>query len=545
MKSLSFGAVLRSKSIFSILLTQIIILFFIYFHARTPFLWIWSTLSFIPVLIACLSVPKRWHTLSSLILFLFSQHAIFVFANPSWGFCFGSDAINDFHTASFIYENTHFELGQASYTSRPAYSYYPMLHLFSSTFSKVSGISLMAIARFAMPFFNVVLTTFSLFFLTQELFGMREHTRNLAVLFFGMSFYYTFFDSQFTRESFAFPLVLLSLWIFTRMIKNRQRGYTIIAPILIGAVIFSHQMSSYIFFAILILMTVGFSLFQHNNRLNLLLLLTAIMLGAYTLFVTLSFSIKQWTYALEAIQAVLHREGTYSLMRPYPIIRVALSISHYAILGLLTIIGGFRLIRQRSKDQVVLMLIAFFISAFIVSTLLRLSTSADVWSWTYYMSLRGTIWSFIGISVVVAIGVADILKLSNINKKKFFVLLIIICITALGKFSQYPTLITESTNTPVTYPRYIAALWLKQETVHGAYMLVAPYELDIDLFEASRDMAPYAYLKEYFLDETEGRLYHKFHGYIPLIGGFFDQYSDTLDVQLIYSNGDARIGYKK
>jgi hypothetical protein len=181
--------------------------------------------------------------------------------------------------------------------------------------------------------------------------------------------------------------------------------------------------------------------------------------------------------------------------------------------------------------------------AFIVSTLLRLSTSADPWSWTYYMSLRGTIWAFIGISVVAAIGVTYILKLSNINKMKFFALLIIISVSALGKFSQYPILITEPTDTPVTYSRYIAALWLKEETVHGTNILVAP-ESNIDAFDASRCMAPYAYLKEYFLDETKGRTYEKFDGYVPFVGGFFDQYRYLPSVQIIYTDGDTEIGYK-
>jgi len=285
-------------------------------------------------------------------------------------------------------------------------------------FSKVSGVPLMSVALFIIPFSSAVLTTVSLFLLNCEFFGLSGRARNLAVLFFGMSFYYTLFQSQFTRETFAFPLVLLAIWIFARITKSQHQACAIIASILIGAIIFSHQMSSYLFFIVSIIMIAGFNIFHRNGKLNHFLFLTATMLGAYTMFVVLSFSVTQWTYAFEGIQAILHREGPIAIMRPYPIFQKYLSISQYAILGILATIGGFKLLRERNRDWTVLTLIGFFLLAFIVSTILRLSTPADPWSYTYYMSLRGTIWAFIGISVTVAIGIAYILELKNVNKIK-------------------------------------------------------------------------------------------------------------------------------
>lgn len=533
-----------SKLLTILLFAQLVIILLIYFFARTSYLWIWSTLSFIPATVACLFISKKWYTLLSLILFFVSQQAVFVFANPSWGLCFGSDAINDLHTASVIYEKANFELGRVSYVSRLSYSYYPMLHIFSSILSKISGISLTSIALYFVQFSNAILTAISLFFINQELFKAEEHVRNFAVLFFEMSFYYTAFHSQFIRETFAFPLVLLAIWIFARITKTKQRQYAVILTILVGAIILSHQMSSYLFFVIILIMAVSFSAFHGNKRLNISLFLVLVMLSTYTVFVVLSFSITQWTYALEGIQAIIYREGSHTILRSQPKTFLYLSLGHYVILSAFSIIGSLMLLREKKKDWTILILIAFFVFAFIVSTLLRLSTSADPWSWTYYMALRGTIWALLGISFIVAIGVIRLLKLKKFSKLKFLTLLIIICVLALGKFSQYPSIITDLRGTPITYSRFVAALWLKEETVHGTNFLVAP-ESDMSMFEASRCMAPYAYLKEYFLDETKGRVYSKFYGYIPFIGGFFDQYTNSSEVQIVYSNGETQIGYKK
>jgi hypothetical protein len=536
------------RVIFKILFAlQLTILVGTYLHARTPLLWIWSILSFIPAVIVCLYAYEKKYVLPSLVILFVSQQAIFIFANPTWGFSFGGDAINDFHTALVMSESVHFELGQLGYASRLSYSYYPMLHLFSVTLSRVSGVSLISVAHYFAPILNALLTTFLLYHLNHDLFGLKGRERNIATLFFEMSFYYTNFDSQFVRESFAFPLLLLSLWTATRIAKLRVRENAIVAAIFFAGVVLSHHVSSYLLFVILAIMTLSFNVFYRNNRLNPSLFLMVLMLGAYTSFVVWTFSVRQAIYAYEGFQVIFQREGLPSVMRPYEPWRVNVAFVYYAIICAFTLIAGIKLLRQKRKNWVVITVISFFLLSFLLSVLLRLSTSAHPWSFTYYMSLRGTIWAFIGISVLLALGIKYTLKLdAHISLKSYFAIVLIVCILAAGKFSQYPLLISDPTIAPdVTYPRYTTALWLKEEAVHGSNILVAPYESDMKAFDGSRSMAPYAYLREYFLDEAKGRSYDKFSGYIPLIGGFFDQYTDLPDVQIIYSNGDADVGYKQ
>jgi hypothetical protein len=87
-------------------------------------------------------------------------------------------------------------------------------------------------------------------------------------------------------------------------------------------------------------------------------------------------------------------------------------------------------------------------------------------------------------------------------------------------------------------------LWLRENVANGSSFLVAPYRVDIGAFETSRDMATYGYLKEYYLDNSKGVFYEDFKGYIPFVGGFFDQYRNSSLVQIIYSNNYADVGYQ-
>lgn len=514
-------------------------------QARTPFLWIWSIASFVPALVVCIFYSERRYVLASLVILFVSQQAVFIFANSGWGFAYGSDQINDFQTAELISENAHFQLGQLGYSSRLSYSYYPMLHIFSAVFQHISGLQLTTIAVYLVPILNALFVTIVLYHLNRDLFGLDGRTLNIATLLFQISFYYTAFDSQFVRESFAFPLVLFSLWIAARIASTqfRKNGprYAAIAAISFAAVVLSHQISSYLMLIILAIMALGLTVFHRNRRLILPLLLMTTVLGAYTLFVTASFTVTEGKLAFEGLQAIFQREGSPTIQRLGDPLTRDLAYTQYAIIGMLLLIGGLLLLRRKKKNWMVISLLSFFVLAFVLCLVLRLSTPADPWSFTYYMSLRGTIWAFLGISVVAALGIAYVFRLNRVSRKGLVILTIIICILAAGKFAQYGTIVTGSSDLPLTYNRYASSQWLKLYSIHGSRILVAPSN-ESDAFEGSRSIAPYAYLKEYFLDAEHGRIYAKFHGYIPFIDAYFEQYRNLTGVNTMYSNGNTSIG---
>ncbi len=515
-----------------------------FLSARTPLMWFWGILSFIPPFAICLSTTEKKYVLSSLLLFFVSQQAIWVFANQPWGFAFGSDAVNDLQTASILMDTNHFDLGLLGYTQRASYSYYPLVHLFGVVFSKATGISLSFIAVYIVPFISTALVSFALYGLNGTFFQLSGYARGFATLLFQTCFYYTAFQWQFIREIYAFPLTLFALWFSSRVANNFDKKDILLAALLIFAVILSHQMSSYLLFILLAVMTISFSVFRKNHRLWVLMIFTTLVLGLYTTFVTYSFSMTELGYTSNAIQAIFQRQEPVTVLRQASSSNVYLTYTYYIVLAALAFVGLVSLFRTKPRRWEKISIIVSLAAAFVFCVILRLSISANPWDWTYYMALRGTIWGFIGLSVAASLGIFALFKSKRARKAVVAGSLILICILAAGKFSQYSSLITSTDHTPVTLDRYIASEWLKTASTHGSNMLVASYKVDNDGFEASRSMAPYAFLREYFLDDYHNFSLTQYYGYIPFVGSSYEKYSVDPQVGLIYSNGDTEIGYK-
>jgi hypothetical protein len=529
--------------------SQIAILFAMYFSTRTSLVWTGVIASFIPATIIALTTVEKKYILASLLILFASQQAVFIFSHPSWGYDYFSDSINDFQVASIISETGHFVLGQTGY-SRADYSYYPLLHIFSAALSKVSGLSLVFIALYIVPLLSALLTSICLYYLNFELFGLQGRTRNLATLLFEASYFYTYFQAQFIREVFAFPFVLLALLIVLKMIKRPIREYWFLLPILFICVTLSHHISSYLLLFILALITINLKIL-HNNRSNRPLLLLTIIIISYTSFVTFNLFVGQVIATYSALGTTLQMTGLGApVMEAYDPLRRYLAYAHYGIIGAFVLIGGTKLVLDVRKKHLAITpkisLAAFSVFSFLVCMIIRVSSLLGTWG--YYVALRGTIWSFIGISFIMAIGINYIFDLhlsqasAHVSYRKLLIVLVIFCLIAAGKFSQYPLNIsTSSTESPVTYSRYVAASWLREVTKQGDYLLVAPELNDSEAFESSREMAAYAYLYEYNLAWMS---YGKFEGYVPFVGKFFEKFQNSSDVQTIYSNGETVLGYK-
>lgn len=526
----------------TLIITQFVVLVLMFMQSRTSLLWVWATISFIPATVVCLKSNAKKYVLASLILLFVSQHSIFLFANQTWGYGTGSDSINDFHIASVISGTPHFDLGRTGYAQRPGYSYYPLLHVFSVVLNKLSSLPLAIIALYLVPILNAVFVAVFLFHLNQEFFGLHSRVGNIATLFFAVGWYYTVFSANFTREVFAFPFVLLTLLVLVRTIKRPRREYAIILPLLFVSVILAHQVSSYVLLVLMTILTITYYFSRHQKKLFYPLILYSVMLMIFTSFVAFDFTVSQGRHFINAFQTLFDR-GPSTLLVSHESWRQYLTYLYYSIIGAVSVISVYRLLREKKDNRESNVLVFLFGFVFVVSVLLRLSLSADPWSWAYYMSLRGTIWAFIGISVLLAIGFGYVLKLNKyVTWKNSFTFILIISILAVGKFSQNPLYVSDSSIDPsVTLPRYQASMWLLTEAPHGSNMLVAPASTDLKAFESSRSMAPYAFLREYFLDTQP---YDMFNGYIPMIGGYFDRYQNQTGINIVYCNAKTQLGFK-
>lgn len=534
------------RTLLILIMFQLTLLCGLFFFARTPWIEVFAVATFVPATIVCFTTEERKYVVLSLVILFLSQHAIFVFSHPTWGYDYFLDSINDFQTASVISENAHFQLGQVGY-SRLSYSYYPALHLFSVCFNKVSAISLMSIALYFIPILNAVLTCISLFYLNNELFGLEGLSRNIATLLFATGWYYVYFQSQFVREVYAFPIVLLSLLIVAKTVKSPSRRYFAALAVLFVSMIIAHDISSYLFFALFAMLTLGLNILRKDNRLNGILLFFTITLFTYVSFVVLVPFIEKASITFESLLSIFQRsEPGLPILAAYDPAKVYLSLGYYVLTAILAFVGGIVLFRRIRRKQMAfspsMLLVALLAFVFVLSFLLRLAATAG--SWAYDMSIRGTIWAFIGISFLTSLGMTYSLNhtktVSGMGWKKPLIILLVICLLGVGEFSQYPLIVSSpSSQSPVTFPRYVSALWLKQDASHGSSILIAPSS-DSTASDRATDMAPYAYLSGYFLDWMP---YDEFKGYIPFVGNFYDRFWNDSRVQPIYSNGQVELGY--
>ena len=535
-----------AKGVLALLLASQLFLFVgMYMSARTTLMWFYGIISFVPALLICLYTAKKKYVLPSLILLFISQQAIWIFANNPWGFAFGSDAVNDLHMATVLSETNHFTLGQLGYTQRLSYSYYPMVHLFAVTLSKVTSLPLNFIAVYIVPFTSTALVTIALYGLNGTFFKLSGRQKGLATLLFQASFFYTAFQWQFIREVYAFPLTLLTLWVASKVAADFDKKYVLLATLLIFAIVFSHQMSSYLLIVLLAVMTLSYSIFHRNHRLWILFFLTVVILGGYTRFVTMSFSTSQINYTLQGLQVIFDRSEAVTVLRRSSEFNLYLTYTYYLILAFTALVGILSFLRKKRRNWEAVSMIGFLTFAFLICVMLRLSISANPWNWAYYMALRGTIWGFVGISVAASAGIFVMFRLKNNKRAAILASVILIAVLAAGKFAQYNALVTDTANTPVTESRYMASTWLRDVSIHGSNMLIASYSIDNNAFEASRSMSPYAFLKEFFIDENENWSLADYTGYVPFVGEVYEQYNNgTSHVNIIYSNGDTKLGFK-
>jgi len=533
---------MKSTIFFTLVVIQIILALLIYIFDGTYLILPLTISVFIPAIIICYISTKRYHIIISIILLISSLHWIFIGTQAYWGFKFGSDSINDLHIANALLEKNFFVMGNVGYNTRYSYSYYPMIHVYTNVYNIISGIDINKIAVFIIPIIISVVASLLLYRINLDFWKFDDKVSAYATIFYGTVFYYIAFHSEYIRESFAFIFALTCIWLLGKYIsKNKIEIHILILLSFILSVL-SHHITPYMILAIFAVITVSMNIFYGDRKLNILLLQCIMIFAIYNYVFLTDYSVKEINNLVRGLSSIFQGRG-FSMETAYEEWRVYFSVAYYAIFGIVAGIGGITLLRNYKKKEYLIMAAGLFGVIFLVSFILRISTTPQAWSWTYYMALRGTIWAFIGISALAAIGIR-ILVFQNSKRRylRFPVLLVIFALLAVGEFSQFSLQVSSpQENRAITYPLYSSALWLRGNTQHGKELLVAPYTVNPDAFEVSRNMAPYAYLTEYFL--PEGSTIKKYDGYVPFINQFYDVYLNSTSVQIVYSNGYSKIGY--
>lgn len=524
------------------IIIQLIILYSIYVFARTEFIFIFSVISYIPSLVTLMYVKdKKLFFLSMLLLFI-SQHSLFLSAQPSWGYASGSDSINDLHVAMVLDGQDHFVFGEVGY-GRMYYSYYPIMHIFTVILSKISLIPIMIIAKYIVPLLNVMITCMVLYIIYDKI-VLDENIKRLSVLVFSLSWYYTLFYANFLREVYAFPLSLIIIYAFIQIL-NKNYKYIYVTYLLFLTLNFTHNYTSYMTIIIGTVLSIGYYIYEKESRgfYHILIMIIIVLVSTSEIFSDIT--ITQILLTIFSFQDIL-QVGTISILPHRSLSERLISYSYYGILGLLSLIGILYLFYKKDdrEEKHYYPFFSFFFVLFIISVLIRLSASGQ---WSYYLSRRATIWSFIGVAILTSYGLdyvsSWITSRTSLTRKNVTSILIIFsfCVLSIGKFYQFPSVISDSSiPQPVSYLVYEGATWLNDYSIDGNPILISHFRNASN--SVARHMSPYTNLRPYNLDWLS---YDNFGGYIPFVGPFYDQYLNDTSVDMIYSNGELTIGHKE
>lgn len=529
---------------------QVIILFFIGLTVRTPLVWFWSTISFIPPL-AVVFQSKGKILLLSLALLFVSQHLVYPLSQPDYGFSYGGDTINDFHVASVLYDKTHFDFGQIGYGQRSAqYSSYPMMHLFAVICANITDITLFNISRFLIPLTNAILVSYCFFMIVSQIFDACPRTAGFTTIIYGSLFYLNFKHGQFVRETFAFPFVFLSLLYFIKMQKEcilpKKMAFLTLFVIFSFTTFMSHHFSSYMLICLIILILVSElpekRLKSKPKRWILVILAVFVVFSLVILYWRLDYVILHWNATIKNIQnafsSLLGGEDPLhvTVMSGYSPWRTFTANGYFFAVLFFSVMGWIAVLRKENSQKKILL--TFFLMLFFISLVLRVYSPVHSLSWGYSLAKRSAVWSFIGLSYLVVKGVSTLSHLSHFPLKAMIVLVVVWL--GFSSFAPYPEVVTDSLlDPPITYPRYLSCVWLKDNSIHGEQLLIPSMKYDIEYYEIARTMAPYAYLREYNLTWER---FDKFSGYIPVIPG--KQIGENINLEnldTLYDNGKISI----
>jgi hypothetical protein len=135
---------------------------------------------------------------------------------------------------------------------------FPGLPLLTIVLQKFSGLSTFQVGLVLMGIMRV-LSVVSLFLLGENIF-QSSRVGAAAALVYTMNANFLFFSSQFSYESLAVPLLLVTLLILQYLLKGYQdrtgTAWSIVVILNISAIIITHHLATYMMIAIFILMAV-------------------------------------------------------------------------------------------------------------------------------------------------------------------------------------------------------------------------------------------------------------------------------------------------
>jgi hypothetical protein len=208
-----------------------------------PLFWLGLLVLFVPVAWALWAKwPNRTQRIALVILLGLGLYLVKILHSPS-GFTF-YDEFSHWRTAADILATDHLF---APNPLQPISSHYPGLEVLTAALSDLSGLPLDRAGILVIGLGRLLLML-ALFLLFERLAGSPRRA-GVAVLLYSASPSFVFFHAQFSYESLAFPLAAAALYALaacSRAAPDVAKRTTIIALLIIAAVVPTHHVTSYI-----------------------------------------------------------------------------------------------------------------------------------------------------------------------------------------------------------------------------------------------------------------------------------------------------------
>jgi hypothetical protein len=523
----------KSKAVMTVfVLLEIVALLGSWLSARTPFIWFFIPLSFIVPVIFCFRYSNKRILMLLLVLLFIAQHMPYLGPQYSYAEPWLSDSWGDYATAALIQDSSSWTPGMNSSLYRVgAYSLYPAVHIIGVVCSDIVGVSINDAVRLSLPVCESAVVALVLFFLLTQILK-NEKLAALSTIIFATNYWYAYFDSTFDREVCAFPLILLSILSCYLYLKKSDRRMAIITVLSTTTVVIAH------FVASLVLIFLLLGLFFYFKRKPLLYFYVAVVPVLWALYVT------SWGYPFSTLNALYNiiagslfiRSDVQSIpMVGSPAPLLTLTYLGYVSLMCLFLVGLSKFKSQSSTTKIIVL---GGLLLFMLSGLTRLFAGG----WGSGLFPRILTYSYLGISVGVAIGIFSFFKSSRRIGWRISIPILLILFMVFGSVAQqayiaFPA-VADVPNSPSVYS---ASIWVKTYSYPGTLLAFRGEEYVVTVKSLARQdaISLYANINTFLWDNSTELQQANYHGLFLLD----PKLNYNRPVDLVFCSDDVQLGY--
>lgn len=358
------------------------------------------------------AAPARRERVGLVVLLGMGLYLVKIFHSPLY---FSDiDELGHWRTVSDILRSNHLFHENPLLTVSP---YYPGLEMVTAAVARVTGLGVYPAGLLVVGCAKLMLVI-ALFLLAERL-SASARVAGIACLIYCANPNFVFFDSNFSYESLALPLAVLTLLLVARFVAEDgpvRIGHALVIGVLIGAVTVTHHMTSYALLAFFALWAAVASVRAEPHRgrtaakrLGVLTLFTLCLVAVWTdLVASLAISYLQPVLSsavLSFLKLVFRDEGSRQLFRSRSGY-VAAAWEHWAAyasvgLVLLSLPLGIVAVWHRHRRRAALLALSLAVLAYPLTLGLRLTPSGAE------TSNRASEFLFIAICLVAAVGLVE------------------------------------------------------------------------------------------------------------------------------------------